>query len=122
MPFFDDARRWSASNHFESGMCEASKTVPTVTVNCLRHALHFDTPLRVLLPLFGVSLYGSKPPRCGHAGLPFQRSCSSSSRAASSSEKCLASFERLSAPSMNSTLHTHLLVCQVLRRWYENGS
>ena len=38
--------------HFESLICESSKTVPTVTVNCLRHApsRHFHRPARVLLP------------------------------------------------------------------------
>jgi len=35
-----------AASQVASGRWLRSKAVPTVTVNCLRHALHFRTPLR----------------------------------------------------------------------------
>ena len=52
--FFDAQSRCTASIHFDTGMCEDSKIVPTVAVNCLRHARHFQRPLRAArLPGFG---------------------------------------------------------------------
>ena len=38
MPFFDQHIRYQAMSHFRNGMCESSKIVPTVTVNCLLHS------------------------------------------------------------------------------------
>ena len=40
MPFLLDAMSCAASTHFDSGICERSMTVPTVTVNGLRQSLH----------------------------------------------------------------------------------
>ena len=40
IPFFDAQRRKMAMSHLLIGRCESSKIVPTVTVNCFRHAPH----------------------------------------------------------------------------------
>src|SRR5688500_6284628 len=90
-----------ASNHFERGMCESSKIEPTRTVNCLRQALHFHTPLRtgVFDSALAVSLYAPSALQCGQT-VPFgQRRNSRNSRAESSSLKYLARFARLSVVS-----------------------
>ena len=39
MPFLEADIRCIASHHLDSGILERSKTVPTVTVNVLLHAL-----------------------------------------------------------------------------------
>ena len=38
--FLGRNQRNSAASHLDSGILERSNTVPTVTVNCSRHALH----------------------------------------------------------------------------------
>ena len=42
MPFLLAQSRWKAKSHLFSGTCESSKIVPTMTVNCFRHARHFQ--------------------------------------------------------------------------------
>ena len=88
-----------------SGIRESSNTVPTVTVNCLRHARHFSRPLRPgrALSAFGVSRRdqlrrnaGTRDPRS-----PSVR-YSMYSRALSSSLKCSPSSDHESGVfSMN---------------------
>ena len=59
MPFLEEHIRWMAYIHLFRGMCDSAKMVPMVTVNCFRHALHFQTPLRTgrVEVGLGVSLY-----------------------------------------------------------------
>src|ERR1017187_2238948 len=96
MPFFEEQIRWIAKSQVLSGICDASKIVPTVTVNCLRQTAHFQRPLRAPLldPSFGSILYALTAVQCGHVTPSFQRRLSSSSRAFSASEKCLAKWLR----------------------------
>src|SRR4029078_10030716 len=95
MPVLDAPIKSIAWSLLVSLMCESSNTVPTVTVNCLRHARHFRSPCRVLLPAFGVNRYGCLPPQCGHAGPLFpHRRNSMYSRALSSSVKCSPTFDQ----------------------------
>jgi len=60
MDFLLERRMNMAIIHFVMGMWLASKTVPTVTVNCLRHAAQQYKPWRILCPFaedgLGVSL------------------------------------------------------------------
>src|SRR5437588_595517 len=87
-------------------MCESSKIVPTRTVNCLRQALHFQTPLRTgdFESAFPVSLYAAPVDlQCGQT-TPFgQRRDSKNSRASSSLLKYLARFARLRVVSFIAT-------------------
>src|SRR6185369_15085848 len=85
-------------------MCESSKIVPTVTVNCFLHPRHFQTPLGVLrirLPLRIISITSSfvfslrlrryaspMTPQPVHTVPSGQRSFSRYSLAASSSTYC----------------------------------
>jgi hypothetical protein len=56
MPFFDALIRCSAISHLLTGLCEASKIVPTFTVSFFRHCEHFHRHFwtRVLVVAFGV--------------------------------------------------------------------
>src|SRR5579862_3750945 len=84
MPFFDAHISWIASNHFRSSICESSKIVPTLTVNCWRQPPHFQRPRREVLPC---SRYDrSTVPQCGQVGSPLGQTMPSTHLIASSSE------------------------------------
>jgi hypothetical protein len=68
MPFLLAAIRWKAAAHLCSGMCDRSITMPTVTLNGSRQALHWNRPGRWLLPSIRVTLSAS--PQRGQTG-PF---------------------------------------------------
>src|SRR6185437_8057675 len=85
MPFLEDAIRWKPSAHLCSGIWLDSMTVPTLTENGSRQALHWYMPGRCDLPLTSVA--SPSTPQCGQTGPLGQRIASKWARAASSSLK-----------------------------------
>ena len=92
MPFLLLHIRYVACSHLVSGILERSKTVPTVTVNCLRHSLHLRRPGRVNVGLWSLhKLQGPRlftAPQCGQTGPFGQKTASRASRASSASVNC----------------------------------
>jgi len=90
-------------SHIFRGMCESSKIVPLVTVNCLRHPPHFQTPTRTGDFESGLAFrrYASPTnPQKGQTVPSGQRCFSKNSRAASTSAYCFAIELRFMLPSI----------------------
>src|SRR6267143_387557 len=90
MPFLELQSRYHATSHFRSGICESSKIVPTVTVNCLSQTEQWYRPARIFFSGFALIFqisFGVAVLQCGQTTPCPQRISSKYRRADSSVEK-----------------------------------
>ena len=88
--FFRGTEKVHATSHFRSGMCESSKIVPTVTVNCFLQMAHWRNPARTFalsLGLISQNFVSSAFLQCGQTIPLGQRISSKYWRAFSSDAK-----------------------------------